>query len=186
MNFRLHAFEAASRSNGPGLRAVVWFQGCTLRCPGCFNPGAHDPEGGQACDTEDLARRILDAKQTVEGGSISGGEPFQQPEALLDLLQRVRDRGLSTLVFTGFTLDEAKALPLGPRILPCVDVLIAGRYVQAEHVGSGLLGSANQRIHCLTSRYRPGDIAGIPASEVILHRDGSITLTGVSPRKMGQ
>lgn len=185
MNMQLHAFEPASRSNGPGLRAVVWFQGCTLGCPGCFNPGAHDPDGGQTCDTEDLVRRIVEANQTVEGVSISGGEPFQQPEALLHLLQRLKEYGLSTLVFTGFTLDEAKALPLGPQILACVDVLIAGRYVQTEHVGSGLLGSANQRIHCLTSRYRPSDFAGIPASEIILHRDGSITLTGVGPHRIG-
>ncbi|HNR32444.1 MAG TPA: 4Fe-4S single cluster domain-containing protein [Candidatus Hydrogenedentes bacterium] len=185
MNMRLHAFEPASRSNGPGLRAVVWFQGCTLACPGCFNPDAHDPEGGQTCDTEDLTRQILEAKQTVEGVSISGGEPFQQPEALLDLLQRMKECGLSRLVFTGFTLDEAKALPLGPQILACVDILVAGRYVRSRHVGQGLIGSSNQRIHCLTTRYRPSDFVGIPASEIILHRDGSITLTGVSPRRMG-
>ena len=59
MKIRLHAFESASRANGPGLRAVVWFQGCTLGCPGCFNPGTHNASGGYDSDTDTLAAEIL-------------------------------------------------------------------------------------------------------------------------------
>ncbi|MFH1265139.1 MAG: 4Fe-4S single cluster domain-containing protein, partial [Planctomycetota bacterium] len=84
MKIRLHAFEPASRANGPGLRAVVWFQGCTLRCPGCFNPGTHNPLSGHESDTATLAAEILAIRRKIEGVSVSGGEPFQQPEALLD------------------------------------------------------------------------------------------------------
>jgi pyruvate-formate lyase-activating enzyme len=55
MKIRVRAFEPASRANGPGLRAVVWFQGCTRACPGCFNPATHDPRGGDECETHPLS-----------------------------------------------------------------------------------------------------------------------------------
>ena len=181
MKLRLHAFEPASRSNGPGLRAVVWFQGCTLRCPGCFNPATHEPQGGYQSDTETLAGEILALGTRIEGISISGGEPFQQPEALLDLLQRLAASHLSRLVFTGYTLPEIGNLPFGPDILTQVDVLIAGRYVASQRTDHPLLGSANQQLHLLTDRYTLADLAALPARELILHPDGTVTATGVSP-----
>lgn len=179
MKIRVHAFEPASRANGPGLRAVIWFQGCTLGCPGCFNPATHDPRGGDECDTQTLAAEILAQAARIEGLSVSGGEPFQQPAALLDLLQRLAGTNLSRLVFSGYTLAEIRALPLGPAILQHVDVLIAGRYRAAQHTGHGLLGSANQQIHLLTGRYTPADLAAVPPRELVLHRDGTITVSGI-------
>ena len=181
MKLRLHAFEPASRANRPGLRAVVWFQGCTLRCPGCFNPGTHDLQGGYQSDTETLAAEIVAAGTQIEGVSISGGEPFQQPEALVDLLQRLPASHLSRLVFTGYTLSEIDSLPLGPDILMHLDVLIAGRFVASQRIDHPLLGSANQQIHLLADRYTLADLAALPARELILHSDGTITATGVSP-----
>jgi len=178
MRIRLHAIELASRANGPGLRAVVWLQGCTLGCAGCFNPGTHDAELGYDTSSEDIAAALLGAPD-VEGISISGGEPFQQPEALLALVRRVRETPLSVLVFSGYTLEAIRATPLGTQILSCVDVLIAGRYAESKRMGQSLIGSANQRLHLLTARYTPADFGGIPASEVILHRDGSVTLSGI-------
>src|SRR5438270_747298 len=140
MLVRIHAVEPASLVNGPGRRAVVWFQGCTLGCPGCFNPDTHSSSGGSLVETAQLAEQFGQLAGMVEGVSISGGEPFQQPEALLDLLERL-PAGLGRLVFTGYTLDEVKRMPLGQRILRQVDALVAGRYVAARHLGVGLLAS---------------------------------------------
>ncbi len=186
---RLHAFERSSRANGPGLRTVVWFQGCTLNCPACFNPGTHDHESGTLVEVETLAQRILTLRPEIEGVTISGGEPFQQPEALLDLLKYLAGSGLSCLIFTGYMLEEIRRLPLGPQVLEHVDALIAGRYVASLHLGHGLLGSANQQIHLLTKRYRAEDFTCIPTREVILHRDGTTTLSGIgrwSPLERGR
>jgi anaerobic ribonucleoside-triphosphate reductase activating protein len=180
MKIRLHSVEAASRANGPGLRAVVWVQGCTLGCPGCFNPGTHDPAGGYEVETGALVSQICSVSG-IEGVSISGGEPFQQPEALAELLGRIRATPLSILVFTGYTLRELRAMPRAAAALGCIDVLVAGRYAASHGLGAGLLGSANQSIHLLTGRYRPGDFARLPRREVILLRDGSITLSGIAP-----
>ena len=182
---RLHASEPVSRANGPGLRAVVWFQGCTLGCPGCFNPGTHDQEVGMETDTAELAAEWLRRQREIDGISISGGEPFQQPEALLDLLTRLDGSGLSRLVFSGYTLKEIEAQPLGLAILSHLDVLIAGRYVQSRHDGQGLLGSSNQRIHLLTPRHTLAEFGTIPRTEIILHADGSYTFTGIVPLRGG-
>ncbi len=180
MRIRLHAFEGASRANGPGLRAVVWFQGCSLGCPGCFNPATHDAGMGYECDVESLVRQILTVPG-IEGVSISGGEPFQQPQALAELIMHLRRTHLSTVVFTGYPVEAARARPKGREILANVDALVAGPYLQGRHAGSGLLGSANQCLHLLTPRYRSTDFAVLPLSEVILHRDGSVTVTGFRP-----
>ncbi|MBI4514229.1 MAG: radical SAM protein [Deltaproteobacteria bacterium] len=181
MKVRLHAIEYGSRANGPGLRAALWFQGCTLACPGCFNPATHDAQDGGWSDTGTLAAEISARRTSIEGVSISGGEPFQQPQALRDLLERLAESGLSRLVFSGYTLHEIQVSPWGPAILSCIDVLIAGRYVAMRGLGEGLRGSANQRVHLLTSRYTHGDLAAVPRREVILHPDGSVSITGIRP-----
>lgn len=179
---RLHAYEPRSRANGPGARFVVWFQGCTLGCAGCFNPATHAASGP---DT-DVASVIeaLRAAPDIEGLSLSGGEPLQQPEAARALLDAARALGLSTLAFSGYTIDEIRALPGGPAVLDRLDVLIDGRYQPAERLASGLRGSANQRIHLLTDRYRCEDVEDVPVAEIRIGPTGEIVLTGVDPLKI--
>ena len=185
MHLRLHAFEPASRANGPGLRAVLWLQGCTLNCPGCFNPATHDPEGGYETTVEETVREILSRKKQIEGVSFSGGEPFQQPEALLSLVTRIHAAALTIVIFTGYTLEEVNRMPLDPAILSHTDMLIAGRYEHAHHMDNNLLASENQKLHFLTSSYAPRDLHLLPATEVIVHKDGSITVTGLqNPLRM--
>lgn len=179
MKFRVHAVEPASRANGPGIRAVIWFQGCPLHCPGCFNPESHDPGGGREMDTGVLAHDILSGAQGVEGVSFSGGEPFEQPGALLELVSRFQTAGLTVLVFSGRTLADLQGNPPAAEILKHTDVLVAGPYLRERHCGRGLLGSSNQKIHFLTDRYHPRDFTDLPGSEVILHGDGTITMTGI-------
>jgi len=178
---RLHAVERVSRANGPGLRAVVWFQGCTLGCSGCFNAATHDPAGGYESDTATLATELLANRNGIDGISFSGGEPFQQAEAFLDLLRRLCGSGLGFLAFSGYTLDEIECQPLGSAILKHLDVLVAGRFVASLIEGWGLRGSSNQRVHLLTSRYTPRMIGATPRTEIILHTNGCITCSGIAP-----
>jgi anaerobic ribonucleoside-triphosphate reductase activating protein len=88
-------------------------QGCTIRCLGCFNPTTHDPRAGYEIDTQELVGRILGEGPDIQGVSISGGEPFQQPEALLDLVKRFRAAGLSVLVFSGYPIERIKRISGG-------------------------------------------------------------------------
>lgn len=182
MKLRVHSILPFSRANGPGVRAVVWVQGCSLGCPGCFNPGTHPFTGGQLTSTDDLFERILSLGQAIEGITLSGGEPLQQRPAVLDFLERVRrETPLSAILFTGFTWEEVAAMPEAGRFLACVDVLIAGRYVEARRLARGLRGSADKTLHLLTDRYTRADLETTPDGEVVLLPDGRLVVSGISP-----
>jgi anaerobic ribonucleoside-triphosphate reductase activating protein len=186
VNLRLHAVEPRSRANGPGARFVVWMQGCTLGCPGCFNPATHDAGGGREVSVAEIVDQLAAAQRAyaIEGLSLSGGEPLQQPAAAAALLDAARALGLSTLAFSGYTADEIRALPGGPDVLARLDVLIDGRYVAGERLATGLRGAGNQRIQLLTSRYSLADVEATPVAEIRIGPAGDVVLTGVDPLKL--
>jgi len=179
---RLHHFEPASIANGPGLRAVVWVQGCAFGCPGCFNPETHAMGGGELWPVEKLAQHIIGLKDTVEGLTISGGEPLYQHRALAKMVAEVRAKtDLSILVFSGYDWEELQQLKDIHAFLAHVDVLLAGRYKAEQRVAQGLVGSANKTVHFLTGRYSMKDLDAIPQAEIILSPDGEIKLSGIDP-----
>jgi anaerobic ribonucleoside-triphosphate reductase activating protein len=178
----LHGILDRSRANGPGVRTVIWFQGCTLGCRGCFNPQTHDPNAGRRRPLRDLVADIVARQASIAGVTVSGGEPFQQPLALYRLVRGIRERtALSILVFSGYRPAEIRALAEGPSILGLIDVLIAGRYLPSRHLGKGLLGSANQEIHFLTDRHTIAEIVDTPTAEIHIDVQGRVTITGVAP-----
>jgi anaerobic ribonucleoside-triphosphate reductase activating protein len=182
---RVHAVEPRSRANGPGTRFVVWMQGCTLGCPGCFNPTTHDATGGRTVPIAELAAQLATAAAAgAEGLSLSGGEPLQQPAAAAALLDAARALGMSTLAFSGYSIEEIRELPGGPEVLARLDVLVDGRYVSTDRLASGLRGSANQRIQLLTGRYSLADVATTPVAEIRIGPTGELVLTGVNPLKL--
>ena len=161
---------------------VIWFQGCSLGCVGCFNPSTHATSAGQIVSVADLLCQIACIDKEVEGITITGGEPFQQASALAVLLNGIREKtGLSILVFSGYTRIEIERMPLGSSILGVVDVLISGRFLQSLHSGRGLLGSSNQEVCFLTTRYGPSDFSRIPAAELRVSTNGVVEMTGIRP-----
>ncbi len=174
---RVHAIEPKSRANGPGTRTVIWVQGCTLGCSGCFNPATWPAAGGQEMEIEAIAGAVRAAG--AEGVTVSGGEPFEQPDGLLALVTALA--GTSIIVFSGFTRGEIERQPLGPAILARIDVLVDGRYVEKRRVARGLRGSANQVVHLLSPRHRMADIESTPVGEVVIGPDGEIRVSGVDP-----
>lgn len=178
---RLHSMLAHSRANGPGIRAVLWTQGCSLGCPGCFNPETHTILGGRDWSIDDLFTWLKTA-EPIAGITLTGGEPLEQLPAVLHLLRRIRiETAWSAILFTGFTLKEVQRLPQAAELLACVDVLIAGRFDPTRRLAQGLRGSANKILHFLTDRYTPADLAAVPPAEVQIDVDGTISLTGIHP-----
>ena len=175
----LHAVIPASRVNGPGLRMVVFFQGCARHCQGCFNPETHPFDGGGRVGVEALFAN--DLRDTVEGITVSGGEPFSQHASLYTLLKAAKARELSTVVYSGFTYVEIASNAGMCKSLPLIDVLIDGAYDESR-VDSTLLarGSKNQTIHLLTPRYTMDDLYLPGKAEVIISADGTVTSTGFS------
>jgi anaerobic ribonucleoside-triphosphate reductase activating protein len=178
----VHHFEPASRANGPGLRAVLWVQGCSLGCPGCFNPETHPRAAGEDWPIGSLVEKILAEHDSIEGITISGGEPLQQRPALEVLLGRIRhETALSVVLFSGYSWEEIQKMRHIQSLLANVDVLLAGRYDASQRVAEALTGSANKTIHFLTSRYSSKDLQPVPVAEVILTQAGEIRLTGINP-----
>jgi anaerobic ribonucleoside-triphosphate reductase activating protein len=179
---RLHAFIPFSRANGPGARAVVWTQGCTLNCLGCFNPETHSFNGGEEVAIDNLFQRIESLGSAIEGITISGGEPLQQLRPLVALLRRVREEtDLSVLVFTGYAWDEIGRMPESDTLLARVDALIAGRYDQTQRLARDLRGSANKTVHLLSDRYTLDDLRDVSAAEVIITVEGDLMISGIDP-----
>ncbi len=190
MKLRLHSLLPLSRVNGPGARFVVWVQGCSRRCPGCFNPDAWPLDGGEWMDVPRLARRIV-SEPGIEGLTLSGGEPFEQPAACAALAQAVRRAGLSVFVFTGFTLEEIRrsADPHALALLREVDILVDGPFRREVRCRRLWRGSANQRVHFLSERYRPDQFpldAAEAEVEVIIDETGDLRLTGFPDEPLSQ
>ena len=189
----LHGFVPISQANGPGRRAVLWFQGCKLACPGCWNPQTHRFEG-QSTDGSDIIERVLTLRRRGEIGGVtfSGGEPMQQASSLLDLTKRMGelDRApLSFGMFTGYSLAELDAgrfhtfEPCPDRsgvwrqIRARLDFAVTGRYNQRMPNGPPLRSSRNQRLHLFTGRYQQSDFDA-ELVEVTIEPDGVATVTG--------
>lgn len=182
---RIHAFEARSAANGPGTRAVIWVQGCTLGCAGCFNPETHGREGDEV-GVDELFGRIVRLGDRIEGVTVSGGEPLQQRRAVLSLLSRIRaETPLSTVVFTGYAWPEVARMPDLGALRGCVDVLLAGRYERERRLAHGLRGSSNKTVHLFTDRYTADDLDAAPDAEVIIRVGGEVVLTGIDPPALG-
>jgi len=176
----LHAVLSSSRSNGPGTRYVIWFQGCTLGCNGCFNPQTHQTEERALVTVSELMWRIRAVEPRIEGITISGGEPLQQPQGLLRLLRAVRrETELTTLLFSGYEWSEIERMQLGEAILGELDVLVAGRYQPEQHLEVGLRGSSNQKIHLLNEEYTLRQVEATLDSEIHVQPGGTILVTGI-------
>ncbi len=166
-----------SAANGPGERFVVWVQGCGLACPGCWNPDTWSFARREMWEVEDLVATILET-EGIEGVTFTGGEPFAQARALAEVARCVKEAGLSVFVFTGHELDELSEGDQ-PRLLDLADVVVAGRYVEAERAaGLAWRGSSNQQVHFLTARYGPEQLKATPMAEFHLAADGSMVVTG--------
>lgn len=166
-----------SEANGPGLRFVIWVQGCAIRCPGCWNPDTWSFEARHLCDTAALANEIV-ATVGIEGVTFTGGEPFHQAAALVEVAGRVRAAGLSVFVFTGYDLQDLNRSD-HRELLALTDVLVSGRYIQSQRsFESEWRGSANQRIHFLTARYSEASMADSAHVEFHLNPEGQFAVTG--------
>jgi anaerobic ribonucleoside-triphosphate reductase activating protein len=182
------AIHPATRSLGPGLRAVVWVQGCEFHCRGCIAPGWIPIRPARLVRPDELVGELLSNPQ-VTGLTFSGGEPMLQAAALarLAVLARAR-RNLDIICFTGFTRDHLERSALkepAAMLLDQIDVLIDGRYIDSLDDDRGLRGSSNQRIHYLTNRLKQVDFSSGSRKAEITISDGQAMLVGVPPRHTG-
>lgn len=137
--------------DGPGLRMVVWTQGCIHNCKECHNPQTHDLCGGYEEDTQNIMDKIKTLK-LQRGITLSGGEPFLQQEALEEIAKEAKDNKLDVWAYTGFTLEYLLDTKNPKRfknlnLLKQIDVLIDGKFeIKKKDFTLKFRGSSNQRI----------------------------------------
>lgn len=149
-NIRIAGVIQESIVDGPGIRFVIFAQGCPHNCKGCHNPDTHDFEGGYDCPDDKIIEAIK-KNPLIKGVTFSGGEPFSQPEAFLRLAIKLKPIINDIIVYSGYTFEELLQLSEGnlniKGLLDICDVLIDGPFVEEKK--SLLLaykGSSNQRI----------------------------------------
>lgn len=162
MRLRVAQVVPSTEAEGPGRRFALWFQGCPLRCPECCNPEMLPFAGGEERTAADIVEDIAQAERQdgIEGITLLGGEPLAHAAVGTILAREARSLGLTVMIFSGYTLAEARALPdpAVAEVLGLTDILVDGRFVrELPDSQRRWIGSTNQQIHFLTDRYRPDD-----------------------------
>ena len=147
--------------DGPGLRMVIWTQGCIHNCYGCHNPQTHKLDGGIVIDTSYIINEMNKLK-LQRGITLSGGEPFLQAKALSEIAKYAKSINLDVWCYTGFTYEQLCSIdnPLyfdNMNLLKYIDILVDGKFdINKKSIGLKFRGSSNQRIidvqHSLKSK----------------------------------
>ena len=149
--------------DGPGLRFVVFAQGCVHNCEGCHNPETHDISGGEEKSVEEI---IADMRKNplTDGITLSGGEPFLQARDCAALAIAAKSDGLNVWAYSGWTYEQLCGMAQGDAdinaLLRLIDVLVDGRFEEAKRsLGLRFRGSSNQRLIDMNETRRTGAVA---------------------------
>ncbi len=188
MNLALSRLHYPIFTLGPGKRIGIWFQGCSIRCPGCIS-GDTWPSRKGATSVGQVMQTLALWLDDCEGVTISGGEPFDQPAELVQLLLAIKahNRDINVLVYSGYPFEQ---LQRGEALsLNLIDALISDPYLQDAEQTKVLRGSDNQRLHCLTERGKSifadceRDLLDSDKSlDIMFDSDSTVWLAGI-PRK---
>lgn len=150
MKIRLAGHIPESVVDGPGIRFVLFAQGCEHHCPGCHNPATHALDGGDLVEVAEIFDRIKKAK-LLRGVTFSGGEPFLQAAPLSVLGRQIRALGLGLVTYSGYTFEELFAMSARDKavkdLLAVTEILVDGKYMAGQRdISLAFRGSANQRL----------------------------------------
>lgn len=165
----VYGISAESYINGPGRRCVLWTQGCSLKCLGCFNPASHEFNHLNPQDINQLAETL--ASLECDGLTISGGEPLDQSDAVYELIRaykRLIDK--TVLMFTGYSLEEITACESKKRTILEADATIAGRYIPGEIWN-------NKRLILVSDKFKADQIVARRDIEFTIRRN-DVLMTG--------
>lgn len=185
MTVRINRLHHPVTALGHGVRAGLWVQGCRLGCHGCASQDTWDPDMGDDVDVRTVVSWLDGLPEPLDGLTVSGGEPLEQPEALAELLdgvdswRRARTRPFDILLFTGRAAHTLVHQSVAAAVDLC-DAVVAGPYVQARNTGATLRGSDNQRIvlHTDLGRERYSDPSPGPRIQVS-SADGRLYFIGI-------
>ena len=178
--------QGHTQTLGPGVRAVVWFHGCSRKCPGCIAANMNISTDFEQSTPGDLLESIK-STDDIEGITISGGEPFDQNiGALHEFLHGIKtETNLSVMAYTGYLMKELVENRQTRGLLRYIDILVDGPYVQSLDFGQLWRGSENQQIHFLSNRYASlKNVTGRKGRsvEVSIVDGRAFSFTGIPPK----
>lgn len=152
MKIRILDILEETMADGPGLRTSIYCAGCAHHCPGCHNPQSWDFHGGREVSVDDLLE-IVKSDEFADV-TFSGGDPLYQVEAFTELARRIKEEtGKNIWCYTGFRYEDILADERMSRILPYIDTLVDGPFVQElRNPDLHFRGSSNQRIIHLSKK----------------------------------
>lgn len=141
------SLQTDSIVDGPGLRLVVWTQGCPHHCPGCHNPQSHDFNEGQEVDIDLLCKEIKEYDYHT-GITFSGGEPMLQAKQCIEIARYAKLLGLDVWCYSGYTWEELldSSDESIHQFIELIDVLVDGKFMNGlKSLELKFKGSSNQR-----------------------------------------
>lgn len=154
---RIHNIIFSTKVLGPETRAAIWFQGCNRDCYRCMSPETRPLDAGRTISIKRIVD-VLAELDSIEGITISGGEPFLQRHALFLLLKEIREKtNLGIIIYTGYTVDELGKIDdeeVNEILTNLCDLIIDGEYIDDLNDGMRLKGSSNQKLVFVTDRYK--------------------------------
>lgn len=146
MILRIAGIVPESITDGPGIRFVIFTQGCPHNCPGCHNPETHDFKTGSYVDTDTIFAQIL-SNPYIKNITFSGGEPFCQAEQLTYLAKMLKKDNYHIMSYTGYLFEDLIKNPENLELLKNIDILIDGKFmIEQRNLKARFKGSDNQRI----------------------------------------
>lgn len=150
MEIRIAGIVPESVVDGPGIRFVVFVQGCPHNCPECHNPQSHDYYGGEISKIDDILEQIRNSV-LIQGLTLSGGEPLCQAAVCAELAKQVKAMGKNVVLYSGYTFEKIIEMSKQQQdimeLLKAADILIDGPYLREQRdLKLAFRGSINQRI----------------------------------------
>jgi len=187
MDIRISRLHFPVTTLGPGRRIGIWFQGCSLHCSGCISADTWTTNQGKTT-VQDVLAHLAPWLPCAEGITISGGEPFEQPGALVSLLHALRAQTpIDILAYSGHPAEL-----IAPTLVQSsglIDALISDPFEINTPHSRPLRGSDNQRLHLLTAlgqerfqQYERPLVDTDKSLDVMFDQDGSVWLAGIPKR----
>lgn len=177
MKINIAHIEPESYIYAPGKQFVIWVQGCSIHCKGCWNKEMWSFNKKQLLDTDEIIIQILEINN-LKGVCFLGGEPFDQTKELLFFVNKLKKYKLGITIYTGYEQNELKE-KYQKKILKNTDLLISGRYIEAlRNTNLQWIGSENQKIIYLTDFYKKQQNNNANYCEINISENGAITMLG--------
>ena len=178
---RVAEIVESSRIYGPGSRTVLWLQGCSIQCEGCWNDELWSFSGGKKMSSEEIIQILQN--NTDVGLTLLGGEPLDQAPAVLELIENCHTSGFDVMLYTGYELEELSKVQ--KQCVEQSDIVIHGRYVE-DLRSENLLwrGSTNQDILINSQKYHDLELEERRQMEIHIDELGQVKVIGYPPEAL--